>query len=228
MRIDPGDEVIGFPALVMRDLMRKKVFGRAAVVEILKVDEGEADRIIAALQSEDYICPFTRPARPPGADWQTTPKGSKLANASTLPAISYAEAAKILESFFAAVRTIAADERFFYEVSEVVLFGSFLAKAETVNDIDLIVHLRARNVFSRPYSEALKEKLAAAPVLKTPRDFADHLRREPLAFLERVSPYVALHRSDTLKLIEDADKICGVENPGTPHRTIFRAPPVKR
>jgi predicted nucleotidyltransferase len=228
VRIEPGEEVVGFPALTMRDLMRKKVFGRAAVAEILKVDETEADRVIAALAAEDYICPYKRPTRPAGADWQTTPKGTKLANASTLPAIPYAEAAKILESFLAAVRTVADDENYFYEVSEVVLFGSFLAAAETVNDIDVIVHLRPRPAFNRPYSEVLKDKLATCPVLKTPRDFLGHLRSEPLALLHDVSPYIALHRPDTLKLIEDADKIRGIENPGTPHRTIYRAPPLAK
>lgn len=228
MRIDPGDEVIGFPALVMRDLMRKKVFGRDSVIEILKVDEREADRIIAALTAENYICPYERPKRPPGVDWQTTPKGTKLANASTLPAIPYGEAAKILDSFLAAVRKVAGDETYFYEVSEVILFGSVLAEAETVNDIDVIVHLRTRMRFKRAYSELLKEKLAAAPVLKSPREFIAHLQSEPMAVLRAVSPYISFHRPDTLKLIEEADKICGVENPGTPHRQIYRAPPAKK
>ena len=235
MRIDPGDEVVGFPALVMRDLMRKKVFRREAVIDVLKVDEPEADRVIAALVAEKYICPCPKAKGKDGVvPWQTTPKGTRLGNASTLPAITRSEATKILEKFMAAVKAVARDDRFMFEVSEVILFGSYLAGAATVNDIDVIVKLRGKENFGEPYTDVLKAKLAKTPSFKTPTALLAHWRQEAVRFLESISPYVAFHREDTFKLIEHAARIeaqyggsSGIVH-DTTHKIIYRAPPRKK
>ncbi len=229
MRIDPEDRVVGYPALVIRDLMRKKVFDAKAVESVLKVDAVEAGRVIESLRAEDYICPSERFRSAGGAAWQTTPKGTKLANAGTLPSIARAEADRIMAEFMTRVETIAQSDTYHTEVVEVVLFGSYLTDAPTVNDIDLIVRLRLKERFKgQDYGDALRAKLKTLAEknlrVRTGTEWIVYLQNEAFAFLRAASPYISLHRSDALKLIEDADRKLGLAQIGTPSEVIYRVP----
>ena len=233
MRIDPEDRIVGYPALVMRDLMRRKVFDGKAVETVLKIGAAEAGRVIEALAAEDYICPSERFKSPAGAVWQTTPKGTKLANAGTLPSISRAEADKVMAEFMARVKAVAESDDYLAEPAEVVLFGSYLTEAPTVNDVDLIVRLRLKGRFqTRSYDDALRAKLDALAAKKlriaTGRDWIVYLQNEALSFLQAASPYVSLHRGDALQLIEMADRKRGLAEAGTPSKIVYRAAPRRR
>lgn len=233
MRIDPEDRIIGYPALVVRDLMRRKVFDANSVIAVLKIDAAEAGRVIEALAAENYICPSTRFKSPNGAVWQTTPKGTQLANAGTLPSVSRAEADAIMAEFMARVKAVAESDDFFAEVAEVVLFGSYLTEAPTVNDVDLIVRLRLKGRFkARSYDDALRAKLESLAAKKqrlaTGRDWLVYLQSEALGFLQAASPYVSLHRGDALQLIEMADRKRGLSEVGTPSKVVYSAAPRTR
>lgn len=233
MRIDPEDRIIGYPALVMRDLMRRKVFDGKAVEAVLKIDAAQAGRVIDALAAEDYICPSERFKSLTGAVWQTTPKGTKLANAGTQPSISRAEADKIMAEFMARVEALAESDDYLAEAAEVVLFGSYLSAAPTVNDIDLIVRLRLKARFKqRSYDDALRAKLEALAAKKqrfaTGRDWIGYLQNEALAFLQGTSPYISLHRGDALQLIEMADRKRGLAEVGTPSKIVYSVAPRTR
>jgi predicted nucleotidyltransferase len=232
MRIEPDDKIIGYPILTIRELMRKRVFDRKGVEAALKIDEAEATRVIGLLSDQFYICPFPRRSTPERPVWQTTPKGTQLANAGTLPSISHAEAESILAAFMERVKQVAVSEDFHYEVQDVVLFGSYLRGAETVNDIDLIVRLRSKTKFSKPYPDLLAVKLAAMPRerIKGPRDLNLALQVETQNYLKSVSPYISLHRADALRLIEkaaqtekDLNQSSGIVH-DTRHQVVYRAP----
>jgi len=234
MRIDPDALLVGHPILAVRDLLRRRVFDRKAAEAVLGVARTEAERAIETLAAEDYICPSERFASPDGTMWQTTPKGSKLANASTLPPIPRAEAERIMAEFMERVRRVAGSDDHLAEVVEVVLFGSHLAGASEVNDIDLIVRLRLKGkLANRSYDEALRAKLAEAAAkgksFATAQAWIAHLQGEALAFLQETSPYLSFHRADALNLIEQAarkeaaaGKSSGVVH-DTSHKVIYRA-----
>ena len=239
MRIDPDERIAGFPILVIRDLMRKRVFGRGAVEQALKLDPDAAEKVLAELAAQNYICPFERPKAPQGGMWQTTPKGSQLANAGTLPAIERAEAGRIMADFMARVARVAESDEFHAEPAQVVLFGSYLGDAPQVNDIDLILFTRFKETFkTQSYDAALRAKLEqasrAGKSFADAREWLNHLQAEVLTFLRETSPYLSFHRTDVLKQIEDAARIekksghsSGI-NHDTTHKIIYRAPPLKR
>ena len=233
MRIDPDERIAGFPILAVRDLLRNRVFGRGAVEKILRVDSAKAETTLSELAAQDYICPLERPNSQLGALWETTPKGSTLANAKTLPSIVRAQADGIMAGFMARVHKVADSDEFPAEPAQVVLFGSYLGDAPQVNDIDLIVPLRFKETFkTQSYDAALRAKLEqaarAGKSFAAARDWLGYLQTEVLAFLKEASPYLSFHRTDALKQIEDADRRRNLPNPGTPHKVIYRAPPLKR
>ena len=74
----------GRPILAIRNLLRRRVFDPGVVRKVLKVDEGEAGRVIDALKAESYMCNLFDKDAPPDV-WQTTPKGSVLAGSHARP-----------------------------------------------------------------------------------------------------------------------------------------------
>jgi predicted nucleotidyltransferase len=225
MRIDPADTLIGYPIVAIRDLLRKLVFDRAWVQQALKVDAAEADRVLRELAEARLICPLERPGM--AGKWETTPDGTRLANASTLPSISREQADRIMKAFMARVQDVRSQDKYLYEVGEVVLFGSYLAGAPEVNDIDLIVRLRMKQNFNASYGEALAQKLRAAAAqgkkFALARNWFDHLQAEVMGYLKATSEYVSFHRPDTLALIVKADQRRGLAKAGAPSKVIYRA-----
>jgi predicted nucleotidyltransferase len=227
MRIDPADTLIGYPIVAIRDLLRKLVFDRAWVQQALKVDAAEADRVLRELAEARLICPLERPGM--AGKWETTPDGTRLANASTLPSISREQADRIMKAFMARVQDVRSQDKYLYEVGEVVLFGSYLTDAPEVNDIDLIVRLRMKEKFNASYGEVLAEKVRACQTqgktFALARNWFDYLQGEAMGHLKATSEYVSFHRQDTLALIVKADQRRGLAKTGTPSKVIYRASP---
>ncbi|MGB8274784.1 MAG: nucleotidyltransferase domain-containing protein [Alphaproteobacteria bacterium] len=231
MRIDPEDKLVGYPIVAIRDMLKKLVFDRTWVEQTLKADGAEADRVVRELQTARYIVPLRLKNSPEAERWETTPEGTRLANASTLPSITRAQADEIMAAFMDRVRSVRELDTYLYEVLEVVLFGSYLRGAPEVNDIDVIVKLRPKQKFASAYGEVLAEKLrqahAAGKKFPRARDWFEFLQNEVSEYLKGDSGYVNFHRSDVFQLIEKAARR---QTPGesrivhdTTHKVVYRA-----
>lgn len=231
MRIDPSETLIGYSKVVIRDLLKKLVFDRVWVEQFLKVSAEEAERVMSDLGGAGLICPLRQPGME--GKWETTPDGTRLANATTLPSISRDEATRILESFLARVGEVRGNDAYLYEVWELVLFGSYLRGAEQVNDVDLVVRLRTKQKFSRDFGDVLADKLqaarAAGKTFPQARNWYAYLQSEVMDYLQQTSPYVSFHRPDVFKMINSAaerQKQTGADSDivhDTTHKIIYRA-----
>ena len=228
MRIDATEKLVGHPIMAIRNMLRKLVFDRAWVERSLKVSRGDAERVIKDLAEKGLICPSGKFKARNEIVWQTTPEGTRLAGAEDRPPIAKAEAERIMKDFFDRIQKVTRDDSFLVRVGEVTLFGSMLAGAEEVNDIDLIVKLEAKVHFSKPYDQVLRDKLdalaRAGKSFATAIEFTRGAQVETMAFLQGASPYVSFHNPNTLALIEKADRQRNIPNPGTPSKVIYKAP----
>ncbi len=73
--------------------------------------------------------------------WRNTIKGNALANATAAKPIGRPAADKAFAKFMERVDRVNQDPYFLYKVVTVVLFGSYLTDAPTVNDIDVGIEL---------------------------------------------------------------------------------------
>lgn len=229
MRIDPEQRLAGYPILAIRDLLRKFVFDHVWVERHLKVNEAEAERIIEALRSGGWITHSKRHKSPNGTMWQTTPEGTRLANAEDREPIGRAEASRAIDALIRRIREVEADDRWLVRAGEALLFGSALTDAPEINDVDVIVKLEPKPRFSKSFNEAMKAKLdsltAAGKTFANSRALATFLNAEVIAYLQAASPHLSFHRPDVLDLIEQADRERGVPDPGTPSKVIYKAKP---
>lgn len=226
MRIEPAERIAGHPVLAIRELMRRRVFGFDAVEKILKVDRAEAERIVEALKDDYYICLLFGDDPPPD-QWQTTPKGSMLAQAHARPPITRQQADEIVARVLGRVREIRDSDRFPGEVAKLIIFGSYLRDVDELNDVDLIVKVRVKKKFEANLAAVLRDRFAtAAAVGLFPRPRADarqYVRQGVTRAVAAVSKYVSLHRENELEQIYQADVHRGLPNPGTPHRVLYEA-----
>jgi len=145
MRIDPQSQVAGVPAVVLRDFLRQVInneWTTEAVVKGLKLSHARAERVISRLLSEGYIKETELRRR--RQLYQLAPLGRRLALATAARPLTRETAQRNLQEFLDRVRALNEDDRFCYRVQRVLLFGSFLAEQDRINDIDVAVELARR------------------------------------------------------------------------------------
>jgi predicted nucleotidyltransferase len=121
--------------------MRKgygSLWGESLVEYIVGVGPKKANAIIRQLEIEGYVEP-SESSR--SALYENTIKGNALAMASAAPPVKRERARQKLADFIERVEKVNEDDQFLYKIDTVVLFGSYLANSETVNDIDLAIKL---------------------------------------------------------------------------------------
>lgn len=225
MRIDPEDQLFGYPILTIRDLLRKRVFNHTQTREFLKVDAAEAERVMQALADKWYICKVQHPGALRPDLWETTPDGSQLAMASTLPPITRAEADVILEDLKERILHIRDSDDFLYHVQQALVFGSYIRGAEALSDVDVIVKLRPKSQFGGSFDDILRAKLDALRAqgisIAAPTDWVRAMQVEIFNYLRKGSQYLGLLPENQLKVIEEADRRRGLPNPGLEYRVIY-------
>lgn len=208
MRIDPKDRIVGYPALTIRDLLKKRVFDVGVVEKVLKVDAAEAQRVMNELEKENLVCDL-RAADPkrPGAV-ETTPPGTRLGLASDRAPINRQKAEQIVTEVLRRTEQVNDGDMFLYEIWEIVVYGSYVTGADELNDIDLIVKTRIKGKFEKNYADVLRTRLAMAKALgiKISRqiDWKNQPRLGALNYIAQVSPYVSLAPENAIeKILED-------------------------
>lgn len=146
MHIDARDVLAGQPILKIRKLFKQaRSCGHGTqqlIMDVLQVDESTAAGVLCTLIDHGYVEPWEEHVF--GRTWRTTMKGNALAQASAAPPVRRATAARALDAFLQRVRQINGANELPYIVERVILFGSYLGEAETVNDVDVAVQLRRR------------------------------------------------------------------------------------
>jgi len=145
MRIDSTAMIAGHPALRIRELLRRGrvgEWGTEFVRHVLKVDQDEAARVLGALHEKGLIEPGDTERGEPL--YHPTLLGNALAGASAGKPIKRATADRLLSEFLERVERVNSDPHYLFRVAHVVVFGSYLSDAGTLGDLDVAIHLEAK------------------------------------------------------------------------------------
>ena len=143
MRIDPKDEICGYPALLVRKALRSLrtagAWGLAALEAAAKLSPGAGRSLAKALQANGLI-ELADPGR-----WTVTQAGRTVAAATAARRISRATAENALAQFLERVTRVNTDSYFLARVTRLLLFGSMLRpEVEWLSDVDVAVQLEAK------------------------------------------------------------------------------------
>jgi len=203
MRIKPDEDVAGFPARKIKELLRQSVDFLSArhVTKILDIKTEQAIQLLERLEQCGLL--ERNPALPNSDDeqsWKRTVKGGALANALFSTPVSRQSVEKTMREFLDRVQQVNCSSRFLYRVRKVVVFGSFLSDAPFVGDLDLAVDLCPKEKDSRKHSELIRARAnEAASCGRRFRIYVEALRfaeQEVIMFLKARSRILQLTRCD--------------------------------
>lgn len=189
MRLSKGDNIAGFPAALVRALMR--VLGEnswSTESFILKGDETPATVVVPRLVEAGLI---------EGSEdkgWRRTISGGAVANASFGRPVSRKVAQRHCDGLLARAEEINADAGYLYWVERLVLFGSFLDPTiDPVGDVDVALELTRRyedpHVF---YTRAMERAEASGRRFSTIVQQFGWSETEIVQYLKAGSPVLSL------------------------------------
>jgi len=214
MNIDSKSEIAGFPALLVRNLMRR--IGAFEIYSIfvarqLHISNEEAEKMIKLLVKQGFLVEtdYSHNER----RYEATLKGRSLALASAAKPITRKTADRILEEFLDRVKNINSDSYFLYKVSKVDIFGSYLTDKEKISDIDISVEIQPKyNTEEQWEKDEARRQEAYDKEIKFP-NFVEQLywpMTEVLKKLKNHSRAISLHNGD--KIVDKVE-----------HKTIFES-----
>lgn len=200
MHITRSTQIIGQPAILIRDLLRglgEGAWGADAVAIRLGTTRRAAATLIKRLEQGGYV----RPNRTFGGRWfRTTPKGVRLALASAAPPLKRPTAERQLQAFLERVKIVNGDPYYLYRVSKVVLFGSMLTTAPRVSDVDIAIEMQPKLDHARQ-RPAEDERILRARLVdgRRFRNLAEEVwwpKQEVRLFLKSRSRATSIHEAD--------------------------------
>jgi predicted nucleotidyltransferase len=207
VRINAKDVVAGFPILKIRDLLKNETINSNVVKWVLKIDEPEASHVITVLKELGYI---TRGEMENHDTYEVTLDGSSLALAKAVSPLKRAKADELFSEFMERVQEVNKNCYYLYKVKKVLLFGSYLTNADTVNDIDLAIELRSIEQDTKARREMENTRIHEA-IRKGTRfnNYVERLyfpQRQVFLFLKSKSKYLSIHGIDDEILTQTAIK----------------------
>ena len=146
MRLSRGDQVAGLPATDARELMRHfdDVQPESMIGSWIDTGGRTGAEIARAFADDGYLKVYNVD-RDGETWWESTIKGSALAQASFSPPITRVTAESLLAGVIDRARRFNADESHLIDITELVVFGSYLdPDVQRLGDLDLGVAFRSR------------------------------------------------------------------------------------
>src|SRR5947207_9206274 len=140
MRITADQTIAGYPAVLIRLLMRKTVGGPItlrAVRLVLQCSDSEADCVLNRLQKDGFI-------ESVGGRLEPSTNGSALAMATAAQPLRRATASRLVADVVERARALNTDDNWAYRVEKVVVFGSYARGVDRPSDVDVACELRPR------------------------------------------------------------------------------------
>ncbi|QPG56260.2 nucleotidyltransferase domain-containing protein [Shewanella eurypsychrophilus] len=161
MKINSTDTIANFPALKARKIIRglsrnHEGFNISTLRSVIGTTKKVTQSHLNSFISEGYI----EAIDPPSKDRThiTTIKGNSLAQATASKKVKRSTANKHYEEFMERVNEINSSDKYLFQVSEVILFGSYLTDAPTVSDIDLYIRVERKPKFSDNFSSIREQR----------------------------------------------------------------------
>ncbi len=205
MRISKADLVAGYPAVEIRNCLRKagdSTFVPTFLGDAMGIPSVDARRLVKALAGLGLIerDPTCKKIGGEGPCWRVTLNGRTFALAKASRPLPRRSAEKRVAEFLKRVKTVRDDPGFLYRVKRVVAFGSYLEDTATLGDIDLAVELvakernpeRAHQINEKRIREAREHGRRFSNIV----DELYWPQREVMLFLKSRSRSLSLHDTD--------------------------------
>ena len=166
MRITTNQSIAGYPALQVREFVRKyrfTNFSTTAAEAALTLSTEAAANFLSNLADLGYIGKSRE--RDGNQLFQLTSSGQALANSSAARPIYRKTAQCVLAQFLERVHKVNATPEYLFRVKNVVLFGSLLTDKERLSDVDIAISLEAKVSDTNAYQAwamARRDKAEAA------------------------------------------------------------------
>lgn len=188
MRIVPGQTIAGRSASDLKAVIRlaypNDYFETPRVAAELMLAEPAVSRYLMALEAEGYLSFLDTRANVDR--WEPTRLGRRLAATPIRHAIPRARAEKALAAAIAAAREVNADPQYAYDVTRIVVFGSYLTDAAEVGDVDISFDL-----VQRPDPEVFEAAVARCPRRTVLNYF--YPRKEVEQKIRRANRYLSIY-----------------------------------
>ncbi len=211
MRISKDDKIAGFPAVAVRDFLRRGVsseFDFRVVMDWFSISQSGAKKFMLELEKLRFICKAEYLSPKSATDrYQTTVRGNALAQASTAKPISRATAEKNLQEFLRRVRTVNDEDAYLYRVESVLVFGSYLSAKDRLNDVDIAIELTPRskdpNTFRSLCERRIREAIEKGRRFGNITEETNWPQMEVLLYLKNRSRVIKLHGFQPFSWMED-------------------------
>ena len=140
MRITADQEIAGYSALKIRELLRKAVSGTitaALARNTVGCSTSEAGSLLNKLHEDGFL-------ESAGRHFGVAMKGNALANATVALPLRRVTAVRLVESLVHRAHKLNCDDRWAYRVRKLIVFGSYVRGADRPNDVDVACELRPR------------------------------------------------------------------------------------
>ncbi len=211
MFLDSKSKIAGYPALQIRDFLRRGWYRQNFVEyasEELKCSQSEATRILDDLVGLGYIEYVT--SHFGDRCWESTVAGNALANASASRPVLRKTAERQLQTLLTRVHEVNDNEELAYRVVKVIVFGSYLSKAERLNDLDLAIALAPRLENSVAQEGLQRNRIKNA--LDGGRRFLNFLEECAWPMNEVMARLKSRSRTISLHSIEDGERAALLHN----------------
>jgi hypothetical protein len=192
MRIRADQEIVGYPALQVRQLMRE-ITGRPITVpriqKVLKCPASSARIVMRRLETEGFV-EFDDGYLVPSI------KGNSLAMANAGPPLRRETAERLIIDIVNRADAVNRDGKWAYRIGTLAIFGSCVRCAERPNDVDIACELVPR--FSDE-QQPLKEQLRREARKRTFRNmtqWASWPKLEVVRFLKGRARGLSIHELD--------------------------------
>jgi len=197
MKLNTKETIAGFSILKIRDLLKNEIINKNVVKWELKINEDEVGHVITVLEELGYIIKNENEL---DDTYEITLDGNRLALAKAVSSLNRVKADNLFSEFMQRVQEINTNSYYLYKVKRVLLFGSYLTNAETVNDIDLAVELQSiaqdikmrREMENSRISEAFQKGIRFSNYIER----LYYPQKQVFLFLKSKSRYLSIHNID--------------------------------
>jgi predicted nucleotidyltransferase len=169
MKIDKSQIIAGYPAIQMRDFLRKfrfSIIELSTIQQAFRIDSDEAKMFLRRAIGLGYLKSAKDFSSGERQTYEITPSGLELANASAAKPITRETAGRLLMEFMGRVQAInaGAEDQYAYRVESVVLFGSMLSDKERLGDVDIAVELQPATSDAKEFDDLCRYRHTMARV----------------------------------------------------------------
>lgn len=195
MKIDTNQNILGFPILKIRDLLKwRDSFTCKRVADKLKITENEAQLLLDELTKLGYV---TTTIDNKNFTHCNTIKGNALALSKALSSITKEKAEQLFNDFMERVKEVNNNDYYLYKVSKVILFGSYITDKLIVNDIDIAIEIIKKedepNVFQAKNMKRISEAKEKGIRFSSVVDELFYPHAEVQSFLKSKVKYLSIH-----------------------------------